>query len=130
MKAKSVLFILLSISTLSTPVIYAKAPATTTPVSLLRNAGIFDAFHVHRQQNAAALFWSATGSINSFTIQHSYDGIYFTTIDNVTPEASGWNRYHDEAALPGFNYYRIVANMADGTTEYSDVEVLRIVSRK
>jgi hypothetical protein len=93
-------------------------------------SGVFDAFHVHRQQNVSALQWRATGDITSFTIEHSFDGTYFNFVADVSPDGSTWNRYQHADALPGYNYYRITAHMADGTTEYSETVVLRIVSRK
>jgi hypothetical protein len=129
MKIKSVLFTASFILVLITGTeSYAKAPVNVSVYRPVTNC--FDAFHVHRQQNSSALFWSAAGNIASFAIQHSYDGVYFSTIDQLAPENAGWNRYRHDAALPGYNYYRIAANMADGTVEYSDVKVLRIVSRK
>jgi hypothetical protein len=129
MKFKSVLFTASLFLVLMTGVeSYANAPVN---VSVYRPTGdCFESFNLHRQGTGTAMSWKATGNITSFTIQQSYDGVYFYTIDQVAPEASGWNRYRHEAALPGYNYYRIAANMADGTVEYSGVEVVRIVSRK
>jgi hypothetical protein len=95
------------------------------------NNTVFDAFHAHRQHNSAALAWTTIeAGISSFVIQHSFDGVSFATVDQVSPEASGWNNYLHEGALPGYNYYRIGAILSNGTTEYSAVEVVRIVRRK
>jgi|SRR5688572_10367678 len=91
----------------------------------------FDAFHAHRKQAGVALAWmSSSADATSFIIQHSFDGFSFNTIDEVSPETSGWNNYEDAAALPGYNHYRIGAVLSDGSIEYSDVEVVRIVRRK
>jgi hypothetical protein len=91
----------------------------------------FDAFHAHRKQTGVALAWiSSSADVTSFVIQHSFDGFSFNTIDQVAPESSGWTNYEDNAALPGYNYYRIGAVLSDGSIEYSDVEVVRIVRRK
>lgn len=100
------------------------------PMSVVKVAG-FDAFHAHRQADGVALAWqnSSAGVVN-YIIQHSWDGNTFNTIDQVTPDMKGWENYNDGAALPGFNYYRIGAQQADGTIEWSDVEVVRIVQRK
>lgn len=105
------------------PFEYATGPSATSIV--------FDAFHAHRQHNGVALAWTTSEvSITSFVIQHSYDGATFVTIDEVSPEASGRNNYRHDGAWPGYNYYRIGAKMSNGTTEYSDVEVVRMVQRK
>ena len=91
----------------------------------------FDAFHAHRQQAGVELAWTHTsGAVTGFIIQHSWDGVTFNTIDQVSPEATGWNNYKDNGALPGYNYYRIGAILSDGTIDYSDVDVVRLVRRK
>ena len=91
----------------------------------------FGAFHAHRKQNGVALAWtnSSAGVVN-YVIQHSFDGYSFNPIGQVTPESTGWNNHEDHAALPGFNYYRIGAVLSDGSIEYSEVKMVRIVRRK
>jgi hypothetical protein len=90
----------------------------------------FGAFHAHRQHNAVALAWNNSSSnVMGYAIQHSFDGFNFVTIDQVSPETGGWNNYCDQNALPGFNHYRIVAQLTSGE-EYSEVKVVRIVRRK
>jgi hypothetical protein len=110
----------------------AEVSASPLPVSNVAKAfNGFDAFHAHRQHNSVAMAWTHTSStVTNFIIQHSYDGISFNTIDQVPCESGGWNNYKDDAALPGFNYYRIGAVLSDGTIDYSDTECVRIVRRK
>jgi len=92
---------------------------------------VFDTFNAHRQHNSVALVWTTAGSgISTFVIQHSFDGVSFTTVDQVSPEADGRNGYLHDGAFPGYNYYRIGAILSDGSTEYSDIEVVRIVRRR
>jgi hypothetical protein len=122
------LVLLCGLFVISTSVVTA-SPVPGSKVSKVFNG--FDAFHAHRQQTGVALAWRHTSStVTAFVIQHSYDGVSFNTIDEVTPELTGWNNYKDDAALPGYNYYRIGAVLTDGSIDYSDVECVRLVRRK
>jgi len=113
--------------------------ATPNPVQLKNGnttissttVSIFGSFNAHRQQNGVALAWNtvAPGAV-SFIIQHSLDGVRFDYVGEVPAQASGWNKFKDDAALPGYNYYRIIAVMSDGSTEESSVEDVRIVRHK
>ena len=105
-----------------------KSSVVSTKISL---AGNFGSFNVHRMQNHSALRWNFNSSeVSNFVIQRSYDGTWFSTIDEQAPSASHWNKYDDSTVEPGYIYYRLVAEMNDGTVEYSSVEMLRIVKRK
>ena len=93
--------------------------------------GNFEMFHGHRQGNGAGLMWAmASSSCISFEIERSYDGEYFDTIGQV--QATGLSRYRfvDNSIYPGYIHYRIKANDDDGSVEYSQIVVVRIVSRK
>jgi hypothetical protein len=93
--------------------------------------GVFGAFHAHRQQNGVALSWNTVSpDAVHFIVQHSFDGVRFNDIGDIPAETSGWNKFKDDAALPGYNHYRIIAVKVDGSTEYSDVEVVRVVRHK
>jgi len=107
------------------------AGTVTIPVSAQTvTASGFDHFNAHRQQDGITLAWTYDSpDVITFTIQHSYDGFSFTNIDQVVPSATGRNKYHQDDALPGYNYYRIVALLPNGQ-EYSTVECVRIVKRK
>ena len=94
-------------------------------------AGNFGSFNVHRMHNSAALRWGFNSTeVSSFIIQRSYDGTYFSTIDQQAPATDHWNKYTDNTVEPGFIYYRLIAVMNDGSEEYSAVEMLRIVRHK
>jgi len=106
-------------------------PGKNTPAPVFVKYNGFGAFHAHRQQDGIALAWTySSGSATGFIIQHSFDGVNFVTIDEVAPDFKGWDNYNDNAALPGFNYYKIGARLSDGSIDYSDVEMVRIVKRK
>ena len=123
----SALTLLCLVSVKSTPVIRDQSKSTT--LSYSPNASdVFGAFHAHRQQNGIALQWNVTvNDVTDFAIERSYDGSFFETIDHCAPVAGAWNKYNDNAVFPGYTYYRIKAIRADGSMEYSDIEVVRIV---
>lgn len=95
-------------------------------------AGNFVRLDAHRQQQGVGLSWTmlTSAGITGFVIERSYDGIYFEEIDQVGSEASGRNRYNDNAVYPGYIYYRVTAIMENGSVETSATVVVRIVSRK
>lgn len=92
----------------------------------------FSYFRVHRQQNGAGLMWAVNQQgVAEFKIERSYDG-GGRWEDATTLSANGGAqyRYTDRDALPGYITYRITATMADGSTSQSQLETVRIVSRK
>lgn len=93
---------------------------------------LFSAFNVHRQQNGVSLNWIATpaNEVSSYVIKRSYDGLNFLVIDEIAPQGASWNRYRDNSAFPGYIWYQIEAVLTDGTTVCSDIEQVRIVSKK
>ncbi|QNA44038.1 hypothetical protein [Lacibacter sediminis] len=95
----------------------------------------FGYFRIHRIANDVALNWSVTnpGSVTRFSVERSFDaGFSFAeTLEEV--ECSSANpsyKYRDCTTFPGYLYYRVAAHYADGSTEYSPVEMIRIVSRR
>ena len=117
-------------TTLATPAKYNNSSsqgfANTT------STDIFGRIHAHRQHNGVALTWYTINkeNVNSFIIERSYDGSFYETIDEVEVSTSADYHYSDNQIFPGYLYYRIGAVMNDGSIIYSEVEMLRIVSRK
>ena len=100
-------------------------------ITLGKLADVFGAFHAHRQGDFASLNWNVVSDeVASFRIERSYDGEFFTTVDEVSPSDSRWNRYTDNSVEPGIIYYRVIAIMNDGTEESSSTEVVKIVKHK
>jgi len=108
--------------------------ATSTPLPQTKQAFVtaayndgFVRFNAHRQQAGIALSWTFGSPNNavSFVIERSYDGSFFERIDEVP--AAGKNQYKDNGVYPGYIYYRIAALMYDGSTIYSNVDMVRIV---
>lgn len=95
----------------------------------------FGYFRIHRQANDVALSWAVANplSVVSFSVERAYDAgfLYSETLDEVTCNSGNPSyKYRDSNTFPGYLYYRIAAHHADGSTEYSPVEMIRIVSRK
>lgn len=128
---KKVLVIAVSLLAGANYSVTARPVNTPKPVQYqVQGVAGFGQFNAHRQQAGVTLAWTYdSAEVISFTIQHSYDGFSFTSIAQVFPDASGRNKYHHEDPLPGYNYYRIVAQLPNGQ-EYSDIEDVRIVKRK
>jgi hypothetical protein len=126
---KTILTILCVIVTLSFS--YASPLPQTNKTSFSSNKfeDAFTRFNGHRQQNGIALTWQFTNPNNAvcFVIQRSYDGAFFENLAEV-PCNEGRNQFKDtNGVYPGFLHYRIVALMRDGSSIYSQVEIVRIV---
>lgn len=95
----------------------------------------FGYFRIHRIGNDVALNWSVTnpGSVTRFSVERSFDAAFSFSETLEEVECSSANpsyKYRDCTTFPGYLYYRVAAHYADGSTEYSPVEVIRIVSRR
>ena len=91
----------------------------------------FGNFNVHRQHNSAALSWTFNSSdVSTFIIKRSFDGDYFTTVDQKGVGTGHWHKFLDSTVDPGVSYYKIVAVMDDGTEEESSIAEVRIVKRR
>jgi hypothetical protein len=93
----------------------------------------FGYFRIHRQAADVSLNWGIEdpSTVICFIIERSFDGSLFFELDEVScSPGNPTYKYRDTGAFPGYLYYRIVARLANGTTVNSDVEMIRIVSRK
>ena len=98
---------------------FSPAPAYT---------GVFGSFQAHRKQNGVALAWTINApGVEEFVVERSYDGSFFETLDHVPPVGGARNKYEDNAVFPGYIHYRVKAVLADGTVDYSETVVVRIV---
>ena len=117
----------LSFITITTSAVATQLPSSTPTVSV----SSFKSFRIHRQANGVALSWTpATADVQQFVIERSYDGEFFETINAVGSNGTSIHRYLDENVFPGYIHYRITAVYADGSTEASPVQMIRIVQRK
>ena len=93
--------------------------------------GNFSMFHGHRQGNGVGLMWAmASSTAIVFEVEKSYDGEYFDKVGQMDASSSGRYRYADNEIFPGYIHYRIKAINEDGTFEYSETVIVRIVSKK
>jgi pimeloyl-ACP methyl ester carboxylesterase len=81
----------------------------------------------------ALLDWKTSDEINveSYTVEHSFNGISFSAIGSVAANNStGENDYTftDAGLAPGVHYYRIRRTDKDGKIEYSDIKSLKITT--
>jgi hypothetical protein len=93
----------------------------------------FGYFRIHRQASDVSLNWGIEdpSSVVFFSIERSFDGNWFFEIDEIScSPGDATYKYRDTGAFPGYLYYRVIAHRADGTTVNSDVEMIRIVSKK
>ena len=87
---------------------------------------------VKEQQNQALLEWTTIHEINiaGFTVQHSTDGIQWTSIGLVNAAQNGDSehryRFTHTAPQKGNNYYRIEEKNEDGKTAFSKVLFIQI----
>jgi hypothetical protein len=112
---------------------FTTADAQTTGKGNSPSGQAFGYFRVHRQSSDVSLSWAVANpaTVSCFTIERSYDGIYFFEIDEVgCSSVEPTYKYRDTGAFPGYLFYRIVAHRQDGSTENSPVEEIRIVSKK
>ena len=96
-----------------------------------RTTSCFSHFNAHRAGKAdVELTWSVSSAdVVQFSIERSYDGDFFENISSPNFNGSASYKYKDAAVYPGYIYYRITAIKADGSTECSSVESVRIVQR-
>jgi len=93
--------------------------------------GNFSMFHGHRQGNGVGLMWAmASSTAVSYVIERSYDAEYFEEVAQIEASASGRYRFVDTNTFPGYLHYRIKAIHEDGSCEYSETVIVRIVSKK
>lgn len=91
----------------------------------------FSYFRIHKQgKGNVVLNWGVTTSagVNGFTIQRSYDGDFYEEINQVSCNNAAKFSWKDEGVFPGYIYYKIGCMMSDGSSHYSDIEVIRIVA--
>jgi hypothetical protein len=113
--------------TVTTSAVATQLPTGTPTVS----ASSFQSFRIHRQSSGVALSWEpSTSNVREFLIERSYDGEFFETINVVGCNGTTTHRFLDGNVFPGYIHYRITAVYADGSTEASPVQMIRIVQRK
>jgi len=99
--------------------------------TLLANTLVF--FDAKREGDAALLSWETVSEegCNSFTLQHSANGIEFEDLMQVPAQGQAANyQERDLKPLNGYNYYRLLQYFDDGDVRKSAVKVLNISRAK
>jgi hypothetical protein len=98
---------------------------------------IFGSIRTHRQAKGITATWSMTGldGVVGFTVQRTYEDptdmyAYWENLGDLPCNSSRSFSYTDKEVFPGLINYRIAALMEDGTTVFSEISSVRIVSRK
>lgn len=120
---------LISSSSFANGIPTSKIVSATIKTSLATQE-MFGYFRAHRQGKGVTLNWgmSSMAGIAYFKILHSDDGEYFKEIANVSPNGNRQSWKH-AFVFPGYNHYRIVCVLIDGTEIYSETDTVRIVQR-
>jgi hypothetical protein len=92
----------------------------------------FGMFLIHRQGKDVAMMWTVSnpGQVARYEILRSYDGEFFDTIKDMPGGNGSRCRYTDSNVYAGYIHYKVRAIMHDESVVESDVETIRIVSRK
>ena len=80
------------------------------------------------QAGGVQVDWTTVGevAVATYTVQHSVDGVTFTSIATVTATNSVSYNVTDNKSVTGTNYYRIKVTSNDGTVSYSDVAAVSV----
>lgn len=90
----------------------------------------FNFLRLHRQARGIAVSWSTSDpNIVSYVVERSYDELNYHTVNTVASNNASSYKLIDNDIFPGVIYYRVIAVKADGTTDCSPVEKVRIVQR-
>ncbi len=93
-------------------------------------SGSFSFFRAHRQGPGISLSWAQGSSdVVQFVIERSYDGEFFDVIGGMGSSGTRTHKFSDNDVFPGIIHYRVTAVKANGATESSAIETVRIVRR-
>jgi hypothetical protein len=92
----------------------------------------FGMFLVHRQGKDVAMMWTVAnpGQVARYEILRSYDGEFFDIIKEMPGGNGSRCRHTDIGVYAGYIHYKVRAIMHDESVEESEVETIRIVSRR
>jgi hypothetical protein len=95
------------------------------PVELL-------SFNATAENEKVNLKWITASELNNdfFTVQHSTDGVEFTSLGNVagqgTKQSATTYNFVDASPMAGINYYRLKQTDFDGTSSYSNIIAINL----
>ncbi len=125
--------IILSAVAITKPLMLADTKATAKVAQVPGTS--FDFVRVHRQGKGIAVVWAVTSSngVVRFAVKKTYEDpsdpyAYWEDAASASCNGSKSYKIKDENVFPGFINYRVVAEMADGSTVESAVKTVHIVS--
>ena len=108
--------------------------STTKEVKETQNID-FAFFRTHRQARGAVATWgmSTNDGVTGFQLQRTYQDPTdpYSMWEDVTSVPCTEERsfkYNDQEIFAGYIYYRVIAQLSDGSTVMSEVSGIRIVS--
>jgi Phr family secreted Rap phosphatase inhibitor len=131
---KKIILSLIFVSVVLTGWSFSDKPGSNLPIlnqAPAQSGNPISFFNAHRQGHAIGLMWrvSSSDDVISFQVQRSYDGEFFDPVANLASTANKRFTWQDENVFPGYIYYRVEATLMDGTTFYSEVEIVHIVQK-
>jgi len=124
---------IISAAAFSDPVILADTKGTAKVEQVLSTT--FDFVRTHRQGKGISVAWGVTSSngVVKFAVKKTYEDPsdpYAYWEEAATTSCNGSKSYKvkDENVFPGYINYRVVAEMADGSTVESAVKTVHVVS--
>ncbi|MBS1744964.1 MAG: T9SS type A sorting domain-containing protein [Bacteroidetes bacterium] len=75
-------------------------------------------------QHHNGIEWDYNSNISSYVVQHSYDGIHFSSVARINANNNANYTYQDPSLLNNTNYYRLQTTSVNGTVNYSNVLVV------
>ena len=134
---KPQILLLSTIVILSTSSVNLSSPSgagATKEVRKTQNVD-FAFFRTHRQARGAVATWGLTSNdgVTCFNLQRTYQDPTdpYSMWEDVTTVPCTWERsfkHNDQEIFAGYIYYRVIAQLNDGTSVMSEVSGIRIVS--
>ena len=106
---------------------FKKSSHTFQSVQVTRET--FNYFRAHRQGSGVTLNWgmSSMADVDYFRIERSDNGEFFNYFLELPNNGSNRQSWRDGSVFPGYNHYRVVYVMNDGTEIYTETKTVRIV---
>lgn len=130
-KTMSVFLFLLMASGASFAISSQQSPLVFTSIKNHAN-NQFGMFLIHRQGKDVAMMWTVAnpGQVARYEIFRSYDGEFFDIIKDMPANSGSRCRYTDRDVYAGYIHYKVRAIMHDESVVESEIETIRIVSRR
>ncbi|MFZ9386940.1 MAG: hypothetical protein ACO25B_03590 [Chitinophagaceae bacterium] len=120
---------------MTTPSTAHRAATEPSPVQVRSVSGVFNFVHAHRQGRGATVAWSSSStpaSVSGFAVMRTYEDPYdpyseWTIVSTHSCNSARNYRCNESVVSPGMVNYKVVASLAGGGFEESEVVTVRIV---